>query len=127
MPTARPIIIEKFIDHTDKGVAPLSRCSAAHPMKMPATASRSGRPAAIADPKATNNKIMVGNPDTSSARCSVVSFSALKSAHTAHSPVTLAVAPVGSVTALTWSMSFPAAVGSSASLAAASSTGTNAV
>ena len=27
MPTARPIIIEKFIDHTDSGVTPVPRCS----------------------------------------------------------------------------------------------------
>ena len=31
MPTARPIIIEKFIDHTDSGVTPVPRCSSAKP------------------------------------------------------------------------------------------------
>ena len=37
MPTARPIIIEKFIDHTDSGIAPPSRCSEAKPTAMPAS------------------------------------------------------------------------------------------
>ncbi len=60
MPTARPIIIEKFIDHTDNGVPPLSRCRAAHPTKMPATASSRGMPAAMAEPNATNNNTSVG-------------------------------------------------------------------
>ena len=93
MPTARPIIIEKFIDHTDSGVPEVSRCSAAQPTKMPATARRRGIPAATAEPKAMNSKMTVGSPDRSSARCRACSFSALKSLHTAHSPVTLAVAP----------------------------------
>ncbi len=35
MPTARPIIIEKFIDHTDSGVAIPSRCRSANPTAMP--------------------------------------------------------------------------------------------
>ena len=60
MPTARPIIIEKFIDHTDSGVTPVPRCSAAKPTAMPATARISGMPAAIAEPKATNSRMIVG-------------------------------------------------------------------
>ncbi len=42
--------------------------------------------------------------ETSSAKWSACSFSALKSLQTAHSPVTFAVAPFGSATVLTWSM-----------------------
>ncbi len=127
MPTARPIIIEKFIDHTDSGVPAVSRCSAAQPTKMPATASSRGSPAATAEPKATNSKMTVGSPERSSARWRACSFSALKSLHTAHSPVTLAVAPAGKSTALTWSISWPADLGSSASVVAANWTGTSAV
>ena len=35
IPTARPIIIEKFIDHTDNGVNEVARCSPANPAAMP--------------------------------------------------------------------------------------------
>ena len=42
----------------------------------------------------------MGRPETSSAWWRACSFSALKSCHTAHSPVTLAVAPAGSGDAL---------------------------
>ena len=51
MPTARPIIIEKFIDHTDNGMIAVARWSAAKPTAMPDTARSSGSPAATAVPK----------------------------------------------------------------------------
>ena len=60
MPTARPIIIEKFIDHTDIGVTQPRTCKSANPTAMPASARTSGRPAAISAPNATNNRIMRG-------------------------------------------------------------------
>ena len=60
-----------------------------------------GKPAAIAVPNATNNKITVGNPDNNSALCNAFSFNVLKSCHTAHSPVTSADAPAGNDTAFT--------------------------
>ena len=44
MPTARPIIIEKFIDHTDIGVIQPSRCRSAKPTAMPASASTQREP-----------------------------------------------------------------------------------
>ena len=93
MPTARPIIIEKFIDHTDSGVAIPSRCSSANPTAMPAMASRSGSSAAITEPNAKNSRIIVGMPLTSSALWSASSFTLLKSLHTGHSPVTSARDP----------------------------------
>ena len=93
MPTARPIIIEKFIDHTEIGEIRLSRCSDANPVAMPAIARISGMPAASIAPKAMNSMISVGRPESSSALCSASSFIWLKSAHTGHSPVTSAVAP----------------------------------
>ena len=101
MPTARPIIIEKFIDHTDSGVAIPSRCSNAKPTAMPAIASRSGRSAAITEPNAKNSRIIVGMPLTSSALCSASSFTLLKSLHTGHSPVTSARDPAASFNPLT--------------------------
>ena len=68
MPTARPIIIEKFIDHTDSGVAAVRMCKAPNPNEMPARARSSGMPAAITEPKATSKRRIVGKPDSSSAR-----------------------------------------------------------
>ena len=93
MPTARPIIIEKFIDHTEIGEIQLSMCSAANPVAMPARASSSGMPAASIAPNAMNSMISVGRPESSSALCSASSFILLKSLHTGHSPVTSACAP----------------------------------
>ena len=127
MPTARPIIIEKFMDHTDSGVNPVRRWRAAKPTAMPARASSRGRPAAMAEPNATASRTMVGRPETSSARCRASSFSALKSLHTGHSPVTSARAPSGRDSALTWAMSSPADSGRSASSVPARATGTRAV
>ena len=95
MPTARPIIIEKFIDHTDIGVTQPSTCRSAKPTAMPASASTSGRPAAISMPNATNSRIMLGRPLTSSALWSASALIVLKSLHTGHSPVTSARAPDG--------------------------------
>ncbi len=95
MPTARPIIIEKFIDQTDSGVTKESRCRAAKPTAIPASASSSGMPAAISEPNATNSRISVGSPLTSSALWSASAFTWLKSLHTGHSPVTSARAPAG--------------------------------
>ena len=97
MPTARPIIIEKFIDHTDIGEIQLSMCSEAKPVAMPAMASSSGMPAAIIAPNAMNSMINVGSPERSSALCSASSFILLKSLHTGHSPVTSALAPFAMV------------------------------
>ena len=127
MPTARPIIIEKFIDHTEIGEITLSRCSDANPVAMPAIARISGIPAASIAPKATNNMISVGRPDNSSALCSAASFIALKSAHTGHSPVTSALAPSAMVSPPTKSPSSPAASGRSLSSPICCSTGINAV
>ena len=90
---------------------------------MPASASTSGRPAAIAEPNATNNKMIVGRPDSSSALWRAFSFSALKSCHTAHSPVTSTFAPAGNDAARTKDMSSPADSGRCASFFATSSTG----
>ena len=126
MPTARPIIIEKFIDHTDSGVTPVPRCSSAKPTAMPATASRRGRPAAIAEPKATNRRMTVGSPESSSALCRACSLSSLKSCHTAHSPVASASAPAGRSMPSTVAISSPADSGRSASVRAARLTGTSA-
>ena len=126
MPTARPIIIEKFIDHTDNGVTPVPRCSSAKPTAMPATASSSGRPAAIAVPKATNRRMMVGSPESSSALCNASSLSWLKSCHTAHSPVASASAPGGRSIPSTVAISSPADSGRSASVRAERLTGTRA-
>ncbi len=93
MPTARPIIIEKFIDHTDIGVIHESTCSVAKPTAMPDSASTSGMPAAIMAPKATNSRMRLGRPLSSSALCNACSLILLKSLHTGHSPVTAAFAP----------------------------------
>ena len=93
MPTARPIIIEKFIDHTDIGMNQPSKCKSAKPTAIPARASTSGMPAAISVPNATNSRINVGKPLTSSALCSASALILLKSLHTGHSPVTSARAP----------------------------------
>ena len=101
MPTARPIIIEKFIDHTDTGVVVPNRWMAAKPTAMPARASMSGMPAATAEPNATSNRIIVGMAESSSALCRASSLLALKSLHTAHSPVTSARAPSGISTSAT--------------------------
>ena len=95
MPTARPIIIEKFIDHTDNGVIAVRRCRLAKPTAMPTRASRSGRPAASSIPNATNNKMRLGRPLSSSALCSACSLIELKSLQIGHSPVTFACAPGG--------------------------------
>ena len=97
MPTARPIIIEKFIDHTDMGVIHESMWSTANPTAIPASASSSGRPAAIIAPNAMNRSTRVGRPLSSSALCSACSFTLLKSLHTGHSPVTSAWAPFATV------------------------------
>ena len=67
MPTARPIIIEKFMAHTDIGVTPAARWSAANPTAIPARASSRGRPAATTEPKAMKSRIIVGSPDSNSA------------------------------------------------------------
>ncbi len=93
MPTARPIIIEKFIDHTDIGVIHDNMCSTAKPTAMPASASSSGIPAAIMAPNATKSSTSVGRPLSSSALWSASAFTLLKSLHTGHSPVTFACAP----------------------------------
>ena len=50
----------------------------------------------MAEPKATNSRMTVGRPDSSSALCRACSLLALKSCHTAHSPVVSAWAPAGS-------------------------------
>ena len=97
MPTARPIIIEKFIDHTDIGVTHESMWSRAKPTAMPATASRSGMPAASRAPKAMTSMMTVGMPLTSSALWRASSFISLKSLHIGHSPVTSTWAPAGHV------------------------------
>ena len=97
MPTARPIIIEKFIDHTDIGVIHESMCNTAKPTAIPASASSSGRPAAIIAPNARKSRMSVGSPLRSSALCSASAFTVLKSLHTGHSPVTFACAPDASV------------------------------
>ncbi len=78
---------------------------------MPASASSSGMPAAMAEPNATSSRIMVGMADSSSARCSASSLLLLKSCHTAHSPVTFAVAPSGNGCCATWSITLPAEIG----------------
>ena len=54
-------------------------------------------PAASSMPNATNSRIRVGRPLTSSALCSASALILLKSLHTGHSPVTLAFAPDASV------------------------------
>ena len=95
MPTARPIIIEKFIDQTEVGLARPMRCSTAKLTAMPAMASTSGRPAAMRAPNAMSSSTTVGIPEISSARCSASAFDWLKSRQTAHSPVTATVAPSG--------------------------------
>ncbi len=127
MPTARPIIIEKFIDHTDIGVTHESTWSRAKPTAMPATASSSGMPAAISAPKAMNSMIRVGRPLTSSALWRASSFILLKSLHTGHSPVTSAWAPSATSRVPTKSPSSPAASGRSASSPICCSTGISAV
>ncbi len=97
MPTARPIIIEKFMDHTDIGMNQPSTCKSAKPTAIPANARINGRPAARSMPNATNSRIMVGRPLTSSALWSASALILLKSLHTGHSPVTFAFAPDASV------------------------------
>ena len=111
MPTARPIIIEKFIDHTDRGISPPMRCSEANPTAMPASASISGRPAAMAEPKAMSSRIIVGMAESSSALWSASSLVSLKSLQTGHSPVTATVTPSGTESSSTWSISSPADFG----------------
>ncbi len=93
MPTASPIIMEKFMDHTDIGITQPSTCKSAKPTAIPANASTRGNPAASNMPNATNSRIMVGRPLTSSALCSASALILLKSLHTGHSPVTVARAP----------------------------------
>ena len=95
MPTARPIIIEKFIDHTDSGVTAVARFSTAKPTAMPARANNSGNPAAIAEPNATRSRMIVGRPETSSARCNASSLVSLKSAHPATPLSPLRSPPLG--------------------------------
>ncbi len=127
MPTARPIIIEKFIDHTDSGVASPVRWSAAKPTAMPASASSSGMPAATAEPNATSSRIMVGRADSSSARWSASSLLWLKSLHTGHSPVTSTFAPSGTSREATWALRSAADSGRSASSSPTNCTGTSTV
>ena len=124
MPTARPIIIEKFMAQTDIGVTPAARWRTANPTAIPAIASTRGIPAATAEPNATKSRITVGRPDSSSASCSASSLLSLKSCHTAHSPVASADDPGGKATESTVAITFPAASGSSASRSASGCTGT---
>ena len=98
MPTARPIIIEKFIDHTDIGVDHPSTCKSANPTAIPASASTSGNPAAIVRTEREEQQDEARKTaETSSALWSASALILLKSLHTAHSPVTFAVAPGASV------------------------------
>ena len=127
MPTARPIIIEKFIDHTDSGVARPRRCRAAKPTAMPAMARTRGMPAATAEPKATSSRTMVGRPDSSSALWRASSLEVLKSLQTGHSPVTSSWAPAGGSRSPTKDMTCAADSGRSASSVASSGTGINTV
>ena len=85
--------MEKFMDHTDIGMNQPSTCKSANPTAIPANARISGRPAASSMPNATNSRIMVGRPLTSSALWSASALILLKSLHTGHSPVTFAFAP----------------------------------
>ena len=62
---------------------------------MPASASISGRPAAIAEPNAMSSRIIVGMAESSSALWSASSLVLLKSLQTGHSPVTSTVTPSG--------------------------------
>ena len=62
MPTARPIIIEKFIDHTDIGVIHESMCNTAKPTAMPASASSSGMPAGDHGPERDEEQHERGQP-----------------------------------------------------------------
>jgi RND superfamily putative drug exporter len=72
-------------------------CKPAKPTAMPASARTSGSPAAMSAPNATNNRIKVGRPLTSSALWSASALMVLKSLQTGHSPVTSARAPERSV------------------------------
>ena len=96
MPTARPIIIEKFIDHTDSGVDVPNRCRAAKPDRD--AGERQQQREAGGDRGPEGDEQQEDRREAGQelglverlARCVL-----LKSLHTAHSPVTLAVAPVG--------------------------------
>ena len=123
MPTARPIIIEKFMDHTDSGVPP-PQVQRGEPdgdagqRQQQRDAGGDGRTERDEQQDHASGGRTAARRGAGPPRCS-----SLKSCHTAHSPVTFAVAPVGQRLPVTWSITLPAGLRRSASLVAASSTG----